>query len=112
MMSLMTGAHSMGYHPGGWRHPDSWSNPTMNLEQVIETAKTAERGKLDMRLDVLPQRMIIVGGGYIAAEFAHVFSALGVEIVIVNRGPQLLRRLDDDIATHEYDQICEWLLSV
>jgi alkanesulfonate monooxygenase len=48
MMNLMTGAHSMGYHPGGWRHPDAFENPNMNLEKVIETAKTAERGKLDM----------------------------------------------------------------
>ena len=30
-----------------------------------------------MRLEELPERMVIVGGGYVAAEFAHVFSALG-----------------------------------
>ncbi|HEY2221607.1 mycothione reductase [Actinomycetospora sp.] len=48
-----------------------------------------------MRLDDLPQRMIIVGGGYIAAEFAHVFDALGVEVTVVTRGSALLRDQDE-----------------
>ena len=36
-----------------------------------------------MRLEELPDHMVIVGGGFVAAEFAHVFSALGVRITIV-----------------------------
>ena len=36
-----------------------------------------------MRLDELPRRLVILGGGFISAEFAHVFSALGVEVTIV-----------------------------
>lgn len=51
-----------------------------------------------MRMDALPASMVILGGGYIAAEFAHVFSALGVQITIVNRGAALLRQLDGDIS--------------
>lgn len=51
-----------------------------------------------MRLEELPERMIIVGGGFIAAEFAHVFSALGVEVTLVVRGPGLLRAEDEQIA--------------
>ncbi|MGW5521567.1 mycothione reductase [Gordonia sp. NPDC003950] len=51
-----------------------------------------------MRLEKLPQRMIIVGSGYIAAEFAHVFGALGTDVSIVARGPRLLRKLDDDVS--------------
>ena len=51
-----------------------------------------------MRLDALPRRMIILGGGYIAAEFAHVFSALGVEISVVVRSAPMLRHLDLDVA--------------
>ncbi len=39
-----------------------------------------------MRLDELPRRMAIVGGGYVAAEFAHVFSALGTEVTQIQRG--------------------------
>jgi len=51
-----------------------------------------------MRLDELPQTMAILGGGYIAAEFAHVFSALGVRVTLVVRGPRLLRHLDEEIS--------------
>ncbi|WP_156754172.1 mycothione reductase [Actinokineospora pegani] len=51
-----------------------------------------------MRLDELPARMAIVGGGFIAAEFAHVFSAFGVEVTLVVRGDRLLRHEDTDIS--------------
>ena len=51
-----------------------------------------------MRLDRLPARMTIVGSGFIAAEFAHVFGALGVAVTIVARGPVLQRSLDADLS--------------
>ena len=51
-----------------------------------------------MRIDRLPERMLIVGGGYIAAEFAHVFSALGVAVTLVVRSTRLLRSLDEEIS--------------
>ncbi|SOD74029.1 mycothione reductase [Jatrophihabitans sp. GAS493] len=51
-----------------------------------------------MRLDELPRRLVILGGGYIAAEFAHVFGSLGTEVSIVTRGDGMLRRLDRDIS--------------
>ena len=40
-----------------------------------------------MRIDKRPKRLIVVGGGYIAAEFAHVFAAFGVEVTQLVRGP-------------------------
>lgn len=51
-----------------------------------------------MRLGHLPAHLVILGGGFIAAEFAHVFGALGSAVTIVNRGHHLLRAEDDDIA--------------
>jgi mycothione reductase len=51
-----------------------------------------------MRLPELPRRMTIVGGGYVAAEFAHIFSALGTEVTQLERGPLLLRHQDEDIS--------------
>jgi len=51
-----------------------------------------------MRLDRLPGHLIILGSGFIAAEFAHVFSALGSEVTIVARKDALLRQLDTDIS--------------
>ena len=55
-----------------------------------------------MRIDELPERLIIVGAGYIAAEFAHVFSAFGVWVEMVARS-SLLRVLDDDISSRLSD---------
>jgi mycothione reductase len=49
-----------------------------------------------MRIDELPERVVILGGGYVACEFAHVFSAFGVHTTVLGRS-QLLRRHDHDI---------------
>ena len=51
-----------------------------------------------MRIDDLPASMVVLGGGVIAAEFAHVFSALGVRVTVVNRSARLLRTLDTEIS--------------
>ena len=51
-----------------------------------------------MRLESLPERMVILGGGYIAAELGHVFDAMGVSVSIVNRSPRLLRAEDEDVS--------------
>ena len=51
-------------------------------------------------LDKLPSRICIVGGGYIAVEFAGIFSGLGVETVLIYRGEQILRGFDHDIREH------------
>jgi glutathione reductase (NADPH) len=48
-------------------------------------------------LPELPKRMIVVGGGYIALEFASVFVRLGVEVHLVHRGDNVLRGFDADI---------------
>ena len=51
-----------------------------------------------MRMAELPKHMVIVGGGFVACEFAHIFSALGVRITMVIRGGSLLRHLDDTLS--------------
>jgi glutathione reductase (NADPH) len=48
-------------------------------------------------LERLPRRMAIVGGGYIAVEFAGIFSGLGVETILLHRGEQILRGFDTDL---------------
>lgn len=47
-------------------------------------------------LDRLPERVLIVGGGYIGVEFAGIFHGLGVDTRLVHRGDMLLRGFDDD----------------
>jgi glutathione reductase (NADPH) len=51
-------------------------------------------------LERLPARAVIVGGGYIAIEFATIFEGLGVETVLAYRGPTILNGFDDDVRTH------------
>jgi len=51
-----------------------------------------------MRIDELPASIVIVGGGSVAAEFAHIFSGLGVEVRIVSLSPTLLESLDTDVS--------------
>ncbi|OUE31045.1 Mycothione reductase [Clavibacter michiganensis] len=52
-----------------------------------------------MRIAALPASLLIVGGGYVAAEFAHVFSHLGVHVTQVARSAHLLGNLDQDVST-------------
>lgn len=51
-----------------------------------------------MRIPALPESMLIVGSGFIAAEFAHVFSSFGVDVTITGRSPVLLKHTDATIA--------------
>lgn len=51
-----------------------------------------------MRLPGLPRRMVIVGGGSVATEFAHLFAACGTAVTLLNRGPRLLRGMDEAVA--------------
>ncbi len=58
-------------------------------------------------LDKLPERLMIVGGGYIAVEFAGIMHGLGVSTTLCYRGDKLLRGFDQDIrefATEEMDK--------
>lgn len=50
-----------------------------------------------MRIGELPSHLVIVGGGFVAAEFAHTFSALGTRVSMVIRGGTLLRHCDDTV---------------
>ncbi len=49
-------------------------------------------------LKTLPSRAVVVGGGYIAVEFAGIFAGLGVETTLVYRGEQVLRGFDKELA--------------
>ncbi len=55
-------------------------------------------------LEHTPARVMVVGGGYIAVEFAGIFCGLGVDVVQVYRGPLFLRGFDDDVRQHVADE--------
>lgn len=52
-----------------------------------------------MRIDALPKRLVIVGGGFIACEFAAIFAGLGSHVTLLVRGDGLMKFMDDEIAT-------------
>ncbi len=56
-------------------------------------------------LPSLPKRMLVVGGGYIALEFASLFARLGVAVTLLHRGDNILRGFDEDIRTRLRDAL-------
>ena len=51
-----------------------------------------------MRIPELPRRLVILGGGFVGAEMAHVFGSLGSEVTIVTRGQSMVRDEDRDVS--------------
>jgi glutathione reductase (NADPH) len=58
-------------------------------------------------LDTLPRSILIVGGGYIACEFAGILNGLGVEVTQYYRGAQILRGFDDEARGLVSDEMCQ-----
>ena len=67
--------------------------PIPGIEHTISSDEALD-------LKVLPKRMVIVGGGYIAVEFAGIFNAAGVEVTELIRADRILRGFDGDIRSH------------
>ena len=53
----------------------------------------------------LPPSIVIVGGGYIAIEFASIFHGLGVETTLLYRGPKILRGFDEELRDHLTEEL-------
>ncbi len=68
----------------------------------IEHALTSDE-VFDLR--ELPRTMLIVGGGYIAIEFACIFHGLGVDVTLAYRGANLLRGFDEDVRSHVAEEL-------
>ncbi len=51
-----------------------------------------------MRVDEVPASLLVIGGGFVAAELGHVFGAFGAEVTIVQRGPRLLMAEDEQVS--------------
>jgi glutathione reductase (NADPH) len=71
---------------GGW--PSMPDVP--GIEHVISSNEA-------LNLRVLPKKIIIVGAGYIAVEFAGIFQSLGVDVTLVLRADKILRGFDEDV---------------
>jgi len=68
--------------------------PIKRLEKVgYHTSDTV------LKMNRLPQSIAIVGGGYIAAEFGHFFSAMGSKVTVIGRNPQFLPQEEPEVST-------------
>lgn len=71
----------------------------------IPGAELAISSNEAFHLDALPNRIVVVGGGYIACEFAQIFAGLGVDTCLVYRGDMVLRGFDDDVRSHIHEEL-------
>ena len=56
-------------------------------------------------LETFPKRLLIIGGGYIATEFAGIFNGLGSQVTQLYRGALFMRGFDDDVRTFAAEEI-------
>ena len=59
------------------------------------------------KIDTLPRRVLVVGGGYIASEFACILNGLGCDVAQYYRGAQILRGFDDEARGHVANEMIE-----
>ncbi len=79
---------------GGWPHVPEFpgSEHAITSNDIFDSPR-------------FPGRLAIVGGGYIAVEFAGIFNGLGAQVTQLYRGPLFLRGFDDDIRAHAAKEI-------
>jgi len=58
-------------------------------------------------LEQMPKRVVVVGGGYIAVEFASIFNGLGAEVSLMYRGELFLRGFDGTVRTHLHQELAK-----
>ncbi|MEG5263294.1 glutathione-disulfide reductase [Pseudomonas sp. JDS28PS106] len=63
-------------------------------------------------LPQLPKRVIVVGGGYIAVEFASIFNGLGADTTLVYRRELFLRGFDNSVRTHLHEELIKRRMSI
>jgi glutathione reductase (NADPH) len=86
---VRTRAQNILVATGGW--------PTLPAVPGIEHCITSNEA---LELAELPRRVLVVGGGYIAAEFTGIFHGLGSAVTLTYRGEQILRGFDLDVRQH------------
>lgn len=73
------------------------AHPTHPAVEGLETVEWLDSTSI-MDLRELPDHLIVLGGGYIGCEFGQMFRRFGARVTIVNRGPHILDREDEDVS--------------
>ena len=71
----------------------------------LSRARARHHVQRDLRPPAFPQRLLVVGGGYIAVEFACLFAKLGAEVTQVMRADNVLRGFDEDMREGLRDEL-------
>ena len=79
---------------GGW--------PTLPAIPGIQHCITSNEA---LELSDLPRRVLVVGGGYVAAEFTGIFHGVGSKVILAYRGEQILRGFDLDVRQHLHQEL-------
>jgi glutathione reductase (NADPH) len=76
-----------------------------SMPSDVEGIELAMTSNEMFHLEELPEHIVIVGGGYIAVEFAGIMSGLGSRVCLIYRGDVVLRGFDDDVRTHVHEEL-------
>jgi pyruvate/2-oxoglutarate dehydrogenase complex dihydrolipoamide dehydrogenase (E3) component len=68
--------------------------PIPGLDQVSYLTNSSM-----MSVDFLPRRLVVVGGSYVGLEFAQMFRRFGSEVTVIEMGPRLISREDEDVSS-------------
>ncbi len=69
---------------------------------VADSGLPYETSDTVMRLDEVPGRLVVLGGGYIAAELAHVFHSLGSRVTVIEQADRLLAQQQDELVSRTF----------
>ena len=75
----------------------SGARPSIPLIEGLDTVPYLTNESV-LSLEKMPESMVFIGGGYIALEYAHFFSAMGTRVKIINRGRSLLRTEEPEVS--------------
>nr|WP_321457506.1 glutathione-disulfide reductase [uncultured Cohaesibacter sp.] len=76
-----------------------------NMPQDLPGVENLITSNEVFNLEEMPKRVVVVGAGYIALEFACIFNGLGAETTVLYRGEEILRGFDDDIRATLHEEM-------
>ncbi len=79
-----------------------WTPPIEGLEETGYMTNVEA-----LKLDELPESIVMIGGGYISCEFASFFATLGAKVTILERQPRILGMLDEDVSQLIHEKLEE-----
>jgi pyruvate/2-oxoglutarate dehydrogenase complex dihydrolipoamide dehydrogenase (E3) component len=85
---------------------DTGTRPSMPPIAGLEKVDALDSTSI-MELDAVPDRLLVLGGGYVGLEFGQMFRRFGSEVTLIERGTRLLSREDEDIAASASDILRE-----